>query len=280
MANWMESKTTIRKSNTYEMTSFAKGSTKPNHPGPSSASNKTSDSAKLRKKLEDQVWSSLIDFNPNAAILKTLDVKNKIMRLVEKYCQSKGASKNQSCHATKTDSSNSKSLSKPTGQSTESAGVKKSSSGAKPTTVEKSYTAKNTSSAVKSFATTKSCASKKTSINSNLSLRPDKLTPQQEMELKRLAPTDGFVQLSPVRWKRVSKPVKRFSIKGHDEEKRLRSSHGRQISNRSVSSNAIIKEKPKSAKRPTTFAVNERQTLYQTTSQIGAYHMNELIFLY
>lgn len=312
MAKWMEYKSALRASNSYESSSSqARWSTQSNCSNRGSAKkDKGEDVKKMRIRMEQSLWSLLDDFNPDASVRTTHDTVRQVMKLVDKYCRFK-SHPSKSSHSTKSSTSKPMSSPKPLGilkliNTTKSSGTAKSYSAtksskdvhAKPFIIPRSFNfSKSPDVAKPSKAVQKSSKVSKTSKpeNSLAVVKPkpsytlvredsgssiDKSVEEARNELKRLADSDGFVTLFPAQYKRVPKPVQRFEIDAYEEkrEKKPRRCNRRHQSNETNESAETPKKKPTVNQNKTVYAVQQQRTFSQTTSTIGSYHMYDVSF--
>lgn len=300
MANWTVSKSMVLTTKSYESTSHAEWTTQ-------SKTTKVEEKhpKNLSREFEESLWSILCEFN--APIPKTTRAMKKVMKLVEKYCRFRSHVSKPS-HATKVTSTP-----KPTSKSKSSGATKsfdtaKSFNGTKPSkpaskqmnapkslSFSKFPDATKPSTALCPFGTPNLLIPAKASStikNSLAVVKPnfhtstpatakheDSLVAELRKELQRLQDSDGFVPVYPSRYKRVPKPVERFTVTSDKKRARRssrRSSDRRQSDRFEETDNETPKKKQKQKKmkavdNESVCEVQQHQTVTQTTSTIGAY---------
>lgn len=285
MANWMETSSSVRASNSYESTSHARWRTQSN----GSRADRTHKTEKnkpkdTRQKLEESLWSVLGEFN--APILKTREKTKKVMKLVERYCRFRSHVSNSS--------SGMKATSTPKSTSKSSSATKSFSSSKSPSVASPTKSASKPKHATKLLASSKSpdrtptykipkmattngspAAGKSKSCPSPSKTKynhEDKFVAELKNELQRLADSEGFVTTYPSRYKRVPKPVDRFTVTVHDKNRArrcARRSTSRRQSNQTDVIEATPKKKEKPAEDERIFEVQQQKTISETTSTIG-----------
>lgn len=270
-----------------------------------SSSNKESDSEKSRKKLEKSLWLVLNDFYPKSSILQTHNATKGIIKSVERYCRYRHTT-SKSSHATKPKPSTPKDQLVGFSKPVKSSNGAKSSSANKSSCTSKSYNVVQTSTVEKSFSTTVTTSAAKstsaktsftaqkssttskshTSVKSSsaVNAKPNSSSTQRnaikhqetelEKELKRLADSDGFVTSYPLRYKRVPKPVERFSLT-QNEKKRTRQAVARRQDKKIDEVDKPTNKKCKITEDKAVYKVQQHQTFSKTTSTIGWYHLNK-----
>lgn len=243
-----------------------------------------------RDNLKRRLVSVLDKFNSKASLSKIHDTATKIVDLVEKHCRYKSHN-SQSQQATETSKSKSMKASK-SHHASESSGIKSSSkvaSAAKSVTTSKSFKETPNSSTVTTFSSTTKLSNAEKSFSSTKLMnikksKPDARTTQKalakkskrsdelEKELKRLADSDGFVSKYPTGYKRVPKPVERFSIGIYDEQSRRSARLRRRKGENMDLIEEIPKKKAKLADNQMVSQVQQHQVFSQTTSTTGKCH--------